>query len=177
MIGLSIVPALLRDKTGSFAIETAFAAPVLITLALGTFEIGSIVSRQQELQSAALEGETIALAVNQGAEIEVSELEAIIRDSVGLTDDQVTIERFYRCDADAGTVADPLLCNTADEDAEIDPAMSAATADGETGEAEAEPIVSSYIRIRLQDTYTPVWTNFGVGEPLEFNVDRSVMLS
>ena len=179
MTGKPLLSALWRDTAGTFAIETAFAAPVLITLALGTFEVGSIVSRQQELQSAALEGETIALAVNQGAEIEISELEEIIRDSVGLRDDQVSIERYYRCDADEETVALPIQCAEAGAEG-ADPAASETgeeSADDDSAAADEEPIISSYIRIRITDTYTPVWTNFGVGKPIDFDVDRSVMLS
>ncbi|OZA93393.1 MAG: hypothetical protein B7X57_05165 [Erythrobacter sp. 34-65-8] len=52
-----LLPAFLRDRRGSIAIETALVAPVLAVLALGSFEVGSLVSRQHELQTAAAEGE------------------------------------------------------------------------------------------------------------------------
>ena len=36
--------------------------------------------------------------------------------------------------------------------------------------------VSSFVRIQLQDTYTPQWTRFGVGQPITYNVVRYVMI-
>lgn len=55
------------DRSGSFAIETAFVAPALILMTLGIFEIGTIIARQHELQSVANESEIIILTTNQGA--------------------------------------------------------------------------------------------------------------
>ena len=37
-------------------------------------------------------------------------------------------------------------------------------------------VVSSFVRIRLTDTYTPAWTNFGVGSPINYNVVNHVMI-
>lgn len=134
------------------AIETAIVAPVLVLLALGTFEVGTIVSRQHELQTAASEGEVIAMAAARGASTEISTIKSIIRESVGLSDNQITISRFYRCNANTNTVTNPASCN--DDD-----------------------VVSSYIKLDLTDTYTPVWTEFGVGGPINFDVERTVQLS
>jgi hypothetical protein len=36
--------------------------------------------------------------------------------------------------------------------------------------------VSTYVLIQMDDTYTPVWTQWGFGEPLDFNVNRYVMV-
>lgn len=134
------------------AIETAIVAPVLVLLALGTFEVGTIVSRQHELQTAASEGEVIAMAAARGASTEISTIKSIIRESVGLSDSQIAISRFYRCNANTSTVTDPDSCGEDD-------------------------IVSSYIKLDLTDTYTPVWTEFGVGGPINFDVERTVQLS
>jgi Flp pilus assembly protein TadG len=46
---------LLRDAVGTMAIETALIAPLLAMMALGVFEVSRIVSREQQLQSAANE--------------------------------------------------------------------------------------------------------------------------
>ncbi len=143
---------LLRNTRGTMVIETAIVAPVLILLALGTFEVGSIVSRQHELQTAASEAEIIALAAAQGATTQTSTIKQIIRTSMNLTDNQVTISRFYRCNASTTTVTTSSSCGSAD-------------------------VVSSYIRMRLQDRYVPVWTQFGVGAPINFVVERTVQLS
>jgi len=32
------------------------------------------------------------------------------------------------------------------------------------------------VRIELNDTYTPAWTEWGIGSPIQFNVDRYVMV-
>ena len=52
---------LLRNSQGTVIIETAIVAPVLALLALGAFEIGSIASRDQVLESPAAESEMIML--------------------------------------------------------------------------------------------------------------------
>ncbi len=141
-----------RNRKGSMAIETAIVAPVLVLMALGTFEVGSIVSRQHELQSAASEGELIALATASGATTDINTVKDIIKTSVDLTDSQIDITRFYRCNDSDATVTNPDNCGTDD-------------------------VISSYIRVDLTDTYTPVWTDFGVGSPITFDVERTVQLS
>ena len=158
----------LRDENGSIAVEMAFVVPILATFALGAFEIGTIFSRQQELQAAALEGETIALAVARGAEIHVDEIEDIIKTTARLGDDNVNVTRFYRCDADANTVDNPALC------------IAEGAVDGETtegGEEADKPVVSSYLRIEVTDSYTPVWKDFGIGDTINYDVERTVQVS
>ncbi len=149
---LRSLASLFRNRDGSMAIETAVVAPVLILMGLGTFEVSNIVSRQHELQTAAAEGEVIALATVQGATTDTATVRDIIKESVGLTDNQITVSRFYRCNANTTTVTD------ADSCAEDD-------------------VVSSYIELDITDSYTPVWTEFGVGNTITFNVERTVQLS
>ena len=143
---------LLSDQQGSMMIETAIVAPVLVMMGLGTFEVSSIVSRQHELQTAASEGEIIALAAAQGATTDISTVKDILKASIGLTDDQITVSRFYRCNATETTVTSADSCNEDD-------------------------IVSSYIKLDLTDSYTPVWTEFGVGSAIDLDVERTVQLS
>ena len=157
---------LARDERGAFTIEVAIIAPLLATMSLGAFEAGSIVSRQLELQSAVQETETIALAVNSGASIETSELKAILKKSAGVQDNQIVISRFYRCGAATKTVSDPKFCVVAVEFSE----------EGTGAEVTKDPAVASYLSIQLKDTYTPTWTKFGVGDPVNFDIHRTVML-
>lgn len=152
MMRSGILARLIGDRRGSMAIETAFVAPILATLAVGSFEIGSVVSRQHELQTAASEGESIALAAASGAKLQVSTLEDILETSMDLDDDDVNIALRYRCN---------------DED-------DLRTTVASCGE---DDVVSSYVRINVSDTYVPVWTKFGVGGPIELSAERLVQIS
>nr|WP_298927955.1 TadE family protein [uncultured Erythrobacter sp.] len=143
---------LIRDLRGSMAIETALVAPMLIIMTLGTFEVGSIVARQHELQSAANEAEIIIMATNVGATVEVSEIKDILKSSVGLTDSQITVEQEYRCNMSNGKIKNKGNCGT-------------------------NAVISEYVTLSLTDTYTPTWTAFGVGRAINFSVDRSVQIS
>jgi Flp pilus assembly protein TadG len=149
---LQLCARIIRDSAGSMAIETAVVAPVLVLMGLGTFEVSSIVSRQHELQTAASEGEIIALAAAQGATTDIDTIKEIITVSIDVGEDDVDVSRFYRCNASTTTVTAADSCNEDD-------------------------IVSSYIAIEITDTYTPVWTSFGVGSPVNFSVERTVQLS
>jgi hypothetical protein len=154
---------LLRAGDGSMAIETAIVAPVLIIMALGTFEVAAVVSRQQELQSAAAESEIIAVAAASGATSSLTELDNIITTSMDLDPvadaSKVQVTRFYRCDA---LPVDPDDPPDDPADCDVDPAVT--------------EVVTSYIQLRLQDTYTPMWTKFGVGGPITFDVNRTVQM-
>lgn len=141
----------LRDSRGTMVIETAIVAPVLVLMSLGTFEVSTIVSRQHELQSGAAEGEIIALAAAQGATTNAAQIRAIIADSLDLPEEKVVVQRLYRCDASASRVSAKENCG-------------------------ANAVVTSYVQIRITDTYTPVWTQFGVGGPVNFRVERMVVL-
>jgi len=143
--------AFLRNTRGSMAIETAIVAPVLILMTLGTFEASTIVARQHELQTGAAEGEIIAMAAAQGALTNAAEIQTIIADSLDLPLEKVVVQRLYRCDANTNRVSAKSACGT-------------------------DAVVTSYMQIKITDTYTPVWTQFGVGGPIDFEVDRMVVL-
>lgn len=151
-MGKGILTRLIGDGRGSMAIESAIVAPVLATLALGSFEVGSLVSRQHELQTAASEGESIALAAASGATLEVSTLEDILETSMGLEDDQVTVALRFRCN----------------DEEELQTTV---------GSCDEDDVVNNYVRIDVSDTYTPVWTKFGVGEPVDLAAERMVQIS
>lgn len=140
------------DATGSMTIEMAAVAPVLVLMSIGTFEVSTMVSRQQELQSAASEGETIALAAAASEETtSIETVEDIIETSMGLEDDQVTVTTQFRCNDNATLVSSQAACGVDD-------------------------VVTSYLKLELSDTYTPVWTQFGIGSSFTYDVDRMVQL-
>ena len=140
------------DTRGTMVIETAIVLPVLVLMSLGTFEASRMVARQYELQSAAGEAELIAVATGSGASTAAEKIKAILSASVGLDADQISVDRFYRCNDNDSTVSDASVCGEDD-------------------------VVSSYVRLDIRDTYTPVWTAFGIGSPVEMEVERTVYLS
>jgi len=148
--------ALLRDLRGTMAIETAIVAPVLIALSIGGFEVSSIVARQSELQSAAAEAVAIVMAATPETQTEVDQIEAVIEASADIPEDDVTFELKYRC------------------------AMGDLLTATELGELETpcdEKTVSSFIVITMSDSYSPVWTSYGLGHEIEYHVVRSVQMS
>ena len=148
----AFLQALAGDRRGSMTIEMAAVVPVLVVLSVGTFEVSAMVSRQQELQSAASEGETIALAAAMSDEAtSLDDVEDIIETSMNLSDDQVTISQFYRCNDDDALVASDTSCD-------------------------ADAVVTKYMKLELTDHYEPVWTQFGVGSAFDYDVERMVQL-
>lgn len=149
---MTLLQRLMHATDGSMAIETAFVAPLLATLAVGGFEVGTLVSRHHELQTAASEAEVIVLAAAEGAEVQIATIRDIIATSLDVERTAVTITRKLRCNDDEDLVAPPNPC--AEDDT-----------------------ISNYIRIEITETYDPVWTAFGVGGPVELAVDRTVQIS
>ena len=148
------VPALfkrLRDSCdGAFAVETAIVAPVLLLMSLGAFQISMVIARHTELQSAMAEAESIALATDPDTAAKRTVLQNVIVASTGLSADKVTVSEAYRCDNSDVYVTAATGCVTG-------------------------TIISSYIKIRMTDTYTPRWTQFGLGSPITYDQTRYVM--
>ncbi len=155
MIGMRFLMRLARDRTGAMAIETAIIAPVLATMTLGAFEASAILSRQQQLQSAANEASEIVLAAAGGSGISSSDLKTIIVSSLGLQSDQLTIVARYRCDDDTTLLSAPPT----------------------NGACAVSKPVYQYIHLTLTETYTPFWTSYGLGSPINFNIVRTVQIS
>ncbi len=151
MIALRKLFSLRRDSRGTMAIETALIAPLLATLSLGVFEVSNIISREQQLQSAASEAGEIILAAAGGSGISSGDLEQIIEASLNLRDDQLTIADKYRCGTAATLSSTVPVC---------------------TGQQ-----VYSYVELTMTDTYSPVWTHFGVASPINYTVVRTVQVS
>lgn len=138
-----------RDRRGTVAIETAIVAPVLVLLSLGAFQVSSIVARQAELQSAMDEAQAIALATDPDTAAERTTLQQVIMASTGLPAANVTVTEAYRCNEGANYVT--------------------------TNTCTSGQRVASYVKIQVTAIYTPIWTQYGVGEALNFNQSRYVM--
>jgi Flp pilus assembly protein TadG len=145
----------MRDDRGSMAIETALITPLLALMALGVFEVSMIVAREQRLQSAANESSEIILAAAGGSGINSGDLTSIIETSLGLPG-KVTIVDRYRC----GTAT----------------TLSASMPTPSNGCAASNQIYS-YVQLTVTDTYTPMWTKFGVAAPINYTVVRTVQVS
>lgn len=142
---------LASDNRGAMLIETAIVAPVLILLALGSYDVGRLVTRQLELQSGVAEAESIVLAAGAGAVTNTTELASELKSSLSLADDEVKIDMRYRCGANPTLVESAEDCNASD-------------------------VVSRFVKISLQDKYVPLWTKFGVSKTFDYNVVRTVQL-
>lgn len=147
------VPSFLKrlrdDREGAMVIETAIVAPLLVLMSLGAFQISAIIARQSELQSAAAEGAAIALASAPDTIAKRVTLKNVLVASTGLAADKVTVTQVFRCGNTTTYSTNGTNCGSGE-------------------------VISSYVRIQLTDTYTPAWTEFGVGSPLNFNVVRYV---
>lgn len=148
----SSVRSLLNDRCGAIVVEFALTAPILAMMVLGIFEVGMVVARQTELQSAASEIETIVLATNRGAETNPAELEKILMTSLNLPAEDVSVIRKVRCGISPNLADNPDSC------------------------AEDE-VVSSYLVMDLNHTYLPTWTGFGIGREINLSVNRTVQIS
>lgn len=138
-----------RDQQGAMVIETAIVAPVLILMSLGAFQVSQLVSRQLELESAATEAAAIALSAAPEDYTKRVVLRDVIKASTGLQTSQVTIGEAFRCGATTTYTADSGTCTSG--------------------------VISKYVKIQLTDTYAPIWTHFGLGTDIDFNVVRYVM--
>ncbi len=150
MRALHSLRQLARNQRGAVLIETAIVAPVLILMSLGAFQVSEIVARQTELQEAAAQAASIAMAATPDTAAKRTVLKNVIVAQTGLDESQVTITEKFRCGT-ASTYVD-----------------SASSCVGVK--------VANFVLIQLDDTYNPIWSEFGVGGTLFFNVDRYVMV-
>ena len=141
---------LLRDTAGAMAVETAVVAPVLILMSLGAFQVSELVARQNELQSAMAVAQSVALSSDPDDGDKRETLRNIVATTTGLDPEQVTVEEAYRCNSGADYVAAESNCTVGNP-------------------------VSSYVKVTISDTYTPVWAEYGVGEPIELEVVRYII--
>lgn len=155
-----------RDSGGSMVIETAVVTPVLALMALGGFEVSHMVARQHELQSGAAEATAVALAANMSAETSTTELADLLRDTLDLKGDQVVVTKVYRCETATSYVTTIDQCEN----------YFGSSTDNNGGGNDATRY-SEYVKVKLQDTYEPIWTKLGLGGAFTYNVERMVQLS
>lgn len=151
MTSLRSIFRLGRDQRGTAAIETVLVAPLLALMAIGTFEVGTMVSRQQELQSSASEAESIIMAAASGTGTDSNTMRSVIEDSLGLSDSNVTLQQRFRCNLASTLTSDASTCNA------------------------SQPIFQ-YVLLHVTDTYAPVWTNYGIGQPFTYTVNRTIQV-
>ncbi|APE28786.1 TadE/TadG family type IV pilus assembly protein [Aurantiacibacter gangjinensis] len=165
MRALARVARITRDERGSMAIETAFVAPVLLIMALGGFEVSNIVARQTELQSAAAEAAAVVRAVIP----ETVEDRDTVRDILATSICETAVPN----DTASGA---PLTCGTAT--ISVEPLYRCGTAtDYITNIAGcATDVRYDFIEVQLQDNYTPIWVKWGVSDPVDYNVIRTVQI-
>ena len=142
----------LRDNRGSVVVETALIAPVLALMSVGAFQVSQAVARQHELQTGADDAASLALAGWKQDTGDIAAVKSVIRRTLALSASQVTVVRKFRCGTNTALVDDRVSCL-------------------------AGTIVTSYIQIRLTDTYRPIWSDFGVGSPINYDVRRLVVVS
>lgn len=141
-----------RDRRGTMVIETALVAPMLLLLSMGGYEASRIYARQTELQTAIAEAGDVAIAIKVDTDLERSKLRARIEASTGLTDSEVTLTNSYRCGASASTVTATSYCSGTDP-------------------------ITTYLEIHIIDTLNPMWSQFGFGSAINFNLRRTVLVA
>ncbi|MEO6041774.1 MAG: TadE/TadG family type IV pilus assembly protein [Croceibacterium sp.] len=152
MIGWrALFRSLAADWRGTAAIETALVAPILVSLALGTFDAGSMVARQSELQTATAEAAAIVRAKPPTTADERTTVRDIVALSANVPSGNVTVTEIYRC----GTATSYVTTNNCSSGTQV----------------------STYIRVIVTATYSPTWTNFGLGSAISYNVNRVVQIS
>ena len=144
--------AIARDERGSVVIESAFVIPMLVLMALGGFEASRIVSRENELQIAIAEAAAIVLAAIPEDQADLDAVELIIESSTGLPAGKVRLQKRYRCNADATLTLDITTCPTG-------------------------AVISEFIHLNVWDSYTPLWTKFGIGKTVDYDIRRRIQIS
>nr|WP_282098343.1 TadE/TadG family type IV pilus assembly protein [Qipengyuania polymorpha] len=133
-------------------VETAIVLPVLVMMALGGYEASQIISRENELQIAVAEAAAVVLASIPEDQDDLDEIELIIEASTGLPEGKVRLLKKYRCDATAALVDSTSSCATG-------------------------AVISEFIHLNVWDEYTPVWTSFGIGEKVTYDIRRRIQIS
>lgn len=147
---LAFLSRLLRNSDGSAVVETVLVAPILMAMSVGSYEMSRIIARQSELQAASDEVSYVALATEPTSATRRATLKTIIQTSTGLPAEKVIIDAAYRCGSATNYVTAAAGCGTSR--------------------------VSSFAKITLTDSYSPVWTQYGLGSTFTFSVTRYIMI-
>ena len=136
---------------GTAVIETALIAPVLAIMAIGTFEAGTMVQKQQELQSAASEAEAIILAAAAGSGVSSTQLKDLLSASTGLPKTNITLAAKFRCNNSDSLVNSASTCGS--------------------GQRAYE-----FVQATFTSRYTPTWAQFGLGSAFDYTVTRTIQV-
>ena len=147
---LGLLRRLGRDRDGSMAIEAGIVTGVLALMSMGSFQVSSLVARQNEMQTAAAEAAAITLAAKPDTTQKLATIKSIMMTSTGLSDSQVSVSFRYKC----GTDNDLERTDNCDED-----------------EQEWK-----FVRVRLNQTYVPMWRQLGLGSDVNLRVVRLVQI-
>lgn len=147
---MTLIHRLRMDRRGTVLVETAIAAPFLVLVMLGAFDVSRMVARQTELQEVAAEVASIAMASAPDAQ-GLATIKTIAVQTANVPTDNVELTQYYRCNSDTTLQTSKTSCSTGAE-------------------------VSTMLKVRIRSTYTPVWTRFGVGAPVSLDVSRLVQV-
>ncbi|WP_095013140.1 TadE/TadG family type IV pilus assembly protein [Tsuneonella mangrovi] len=148
---IALVRHLKRSRTGTMAVETALVAPILAMMAIGIFEVGTLVSRQQELQSAANEAESIIMAASAGSGVSSTKLKDMLAASTQIPASDITLAGKYRCGNSSQLYDSASSCSTGQQ-------------------------VYQFVQATFTGTYTPTWANYGISKPINYSVTRLVQV-
>lgn len=148
----TVLQRLRHSIAGSVVVETAIVAPVLVLMALGTFDVSRMIARQTDLQAGSTEVQGIVLAVANGATTDVGTIKSVLMNTLSLPANKVTVTKVFRCTNSDTLVADQSTCSS-------------------------NAIVSTYVQVVLTDSYSPIWTQFGVGQAMSYRIRRTVQIS
>jgi Flp pilus assembly protein TadG len=141
---------LVGDQSGAMAVETAIVISALLFLGLGATQASEVVTKQAQMQAAASQAEQIISATTPKTSADLTAIQGIIKTSAGLSADP-TVEWMYRCGTTSTTTTTEGTCGTS--------------------------IEWTYLHLRLTYTYTPAWTSYGFGSPINLVVDRMSQIS
>jgi Flp pilus assembly protein TadG len=147
---MTLLQRLLTDARGTMAVETALVAPVLIVLGIGGFQVSDMVAHQHNLESAAALGEQIALASKPDSQAKLDTMKAVIHASTGVPLADITTVFKYRCGTTT-TLQDTNSCGS-------DPPWT-------------------FVSIVITETYSPMWSQVGIGSSMDLEVDRTVQIA
>ena len=147
---LALLSRLRSDKSGAVMIETALVAPVLILLSIGAFQVSTLVARNSELVGAMSEAQSMVLAADLDTAEQRGKLKEVLVESTGVAAEKISVEDAFRCNAAPDYVTAENECVAGDR-------------------------VSTFIKIGIEDTYTPIWVGFGIGKPFKYDLDRYIM--
>lgn len=148
---IALARLLARCARGTAVVETALVAPVLAMMAVGIFEAGTMVQKQQELQSAANESEAIILAAAAGTGVTSTKLKDMLVASTGLPAANITLAAKWRCNNATTLVDSAASCSS--------------------GQRAYE-----FVQATFTSSYTPTWASFGLGSAFNYSVVRTIQV-